>query len=468
MTALTRLSKLNILILKITMELTDFYAAPQLVELLELAKSSNDLLDLLSPHENQHSDILAWCFNAKEGHGQGDTILKDFLLAIFRAATNSEPGDKVHGKGLSRDFVRAWTPARIMTSSFATAISYREYTLPQEKGDSVKRRLDLLVVDPDNQLIIVIENKAGTGFHTGQLQGYLEGVQKTLLSRQVFKNFQVVFVAMDRNHDMDSESDEDDNVDGRWVRLSYDWLRPASKRAEVAVKRGNQSASLLLTYCRAQTGWESEEMGAMTRLARDIAILFPAVIAEIKRVSNELYHPETWTPQLLRPDSVEGQLLKLCLQNQDAISWLVDLSPLQLLHARLAEHLPVLDQPDQSADLYEYGRVWSNYQLPMDQSLPKIDDQWPLFLRVRHIDSESKGQPQFRIELVWRPYGVPEDDRERVCTALSTAFPAAKGSVNRKNALKLNKSVHDSFDSAESALKSIIEKVHRAFSTVIR
>ena len=289
------------------MEMTDFFAAPQLVNLLELAKSSSDFLELVSPRETQHSDLLAWCFNAREGHGQGDAILKDFLLAVFKSATETEPGDKVFGRGLGRDFVRAWTPSRIMTSSFATAITYREYKLPQGNAG----RLDLLVIDPDNQLLIVIENKAGAAFGAGQLQAYREGVQTALLSRAVFKDFLVVFVAMDRNHDMDSNADEEANFDKHWVPLNYEWLRPAGERAEVAVKRGNQTAALLLSYCRAQTGWESDEMKAMTRLARDISILFPAVIAEIKRISSDLWLPETWTPQLLRPDSVEGQILKL-------------------------------------------------------------------------------------------------------------------------------------------------------------
>lgn len=448
------------------MDLTEFCAAPQLVELLELAKSSSDFLELLSPRENQHSDLLAWCFNAREGHGQGDAILKDFLLAVFKSATGTEPGDKVFGRGLGRDFVRTWTPARIMTTSFATAIAYREYTLPQGRPDAARRRLDLLVIDPDNRMLIVIENKAGAAFAEGQLQGYLEGVQQTLLSRAAFKDFQVVFVAMDRNHDMDSDLDGDDHFDPRWVALNYEWLRPAGERAEVAVKRGNQTAALLLSYCRAQTGWESDEMKAMTRLARELAIRHPAVIAEIKRVASEVWYPETWTPQLLRPDSVDGQILKLYLQNQDAISWLVYLSPLQLLHARLAEHLPVLDREDASENVRKYGRVWSHYQLPLDQSLPKVDDLWPLLLRIRHTNPDHKGQPQFRIALVWRPACVPDEDRARVCAVLGTVFPAAKGSESRKNALTLSRETFHSFDSAETALKKTIGDVHKAFGTV--
>ena len=126
----------------------------------------------------------------------------------------------------------------------------------------------------------------------------------------------------------------------------------------------------------------------------------------------------------------------------------------------------MLDREDVSADLYEYGRVWSNYQLPLDQSLPKVDDQWPLLLRIRHINSETKGQPQFSIQLVWRPACVPEEDRSRICSVLSAAFPDAKGSGSRKNALKLSKDTFQSFDSAEMSIKKIIEKVHKAFGTV--
>src|SRR3989337_985599 len=94
----------------------NLFSDPHLNELVEINKSSGDLLDLLSPRENQHSDILAWCFNSREGHDQGDTVLKDFLVAIFNASKNYEPGDRLEGKGRTRDFVRYWTPGRIAAS----------------------------------------------------------------------------------------------------------------------------------------------------------------------------------------------------------------------------------------------------------------------------------------------------------------------------------------------------------------
>lgn len=446
-------------------KLTDFCSDSDLVELLELAKSSNDIFELLTPRENQHSDLLAWCFNAKEGHGQGDAILKDLLVAVFQAATGDEPGDKLSGRGLSRDFVRAWPPARIMTSSFATAISYREYALPKSESNNkngiADNRVDLLVVDPGNRLLIIIENKAGAQFRPGQLQGYLEGVQTKLRHRPVFKDFQIVFIAMDRNFDPDIDQDNDDNFDSRWVRLNYEWLRPAGKRAEVALQRGNQSAAVLLSYCRRQTGWESDDMKAMTRLARDLAIRFPAVIKDLSRISRDLLQPEAWTPQLLEPDSGDGQILKLYLQNEKAIRWLIDLSPLQLLHARVAEHTPEVDTVD---DGYEYGRVWVDYQIPTNRSMPKLDSRWPLYLAVKHLNPESEDAPEFRIQLVWRPYCVPQEERERVCKLLSEIYPTAKGTSGRKQSVYLLPNISASnFDSAEATVTGVIKKINGVF-----
>jgi hypothetical protein len=445
------------------MDLTTFCADPQLVELLELAKSSNDIFELLYPGENQHSDILKWCFNAKEGHGQDDSVLKDFLLAVFSAATEDEPGDKIFGRGLSRDFVRVWTPARIMTSSFATAIGFREYVLPKGKKGEDTGRLDLLVIDLSNNIMIVIENKVGTRFRSGQLESYLEGVQKALLSRPVFKNFQVVFVAMDMHCELDEVPSPKDNFDARWVRLNYEWLIPAAIRAEVAVKRGNQNAALLLSYCRAHTSWESKEAGSVTRLARDIAIRFPTVISEIKRVSQDMQYPETWTPKLVQPDGTDGQLLRLYMQNRYAYdNWLIDLPPLQLLHAQLAQHFPDLDKED----VTEYGRVVTSYQLPLNISLPRIDGRWPLYLHIRHTDPANTGQPRFRVQLVWRPHCVPKEDQKRICDELAAQFPEVTATENRKIALKLRKEFHNGFDDAEKAVRTTIAKVQQAFKAV--
>ncbi|WP_164846121.1 PDDEXK-like family protein [Inhella crocodyli] len=442
-------------------QLLDFFSDPTLVDLLEQVKSSNDILTLLTPRENQHSDLLAWCLNAREGHGQGDGLLKDFLLAVFKQSTQVEPGDKLYGRGLTRDFVRAWKPARIVTSSFAGAICLREYSLPKS-GDGVGGRLDLLVVDPDNRILVVIENKAGARFRPGQLEGYLEAVQKSLLSRAAFKDFHVAFVAMDRNWDTSEEDEGDsngDDLDGRWAKLDYSWLRAGAQRAEVAVRRGNQAAALLLSYCRAQTGFESEEESQISRKAQDLAVRYPGVVNEIKRVARELNRPEVWTPGLLSPENTDGQLLRLYLQHEEALNRLIELPPLHLLHAKLAEQFPALERKGE----YELGRVKSAYCLPLEFDIPLADDFWPLFVRVRHLNVDATVGAKFRVRYEWHPSRVPDIRKAEICALVAKAFPAAANSEGRGRVLVLMDEMVEGVDAAVRCLKGLLERTEAGF-----
>lgn len=69
-------------------ELYEFLGDPLLVELQERARIADDVLDIINLTETQHSSILVWCLTPGEGHGQGDAVLKDLLLAVHREAEN--------------------------------------------------------------------------------------------------------------------------------------------------------------------------------------------------------------------------------------------------------------------------------------------------------------------------------------------------------------------------------------------
>ncbi|WP_082992207.1 PD-(D/E)XK nuclease family protein [Paraburkholderia tropica] len=61
----------------------EFVADPRLRKAMEGLKRPNDIFNIIEPNENQHSEILKWLFDPREGHGQGDGILKDFLTAAY-------------------------------------------------------------------------------------------------------------------------------------------------------------------------------------------------------------------------------------------------------------------------------------------------------------------------------------------------------------------------------------------------
>lgn len=81
-----------------------FFIDPRVVELCELLRVSDDLLDVINLSENQHSNMLAWLLDPREGHGQGDQILRDLLIA---ATTHARSTAVLDGRGRTSRFFSA-------------------------------------------------------------------------------------------------------------------------------------------------------------------------------------------------------------------------------------------------------------------------------------------------------------------------------------------------------------------------
>src|SRR5256885_9626457 len=59
------------------------------------------------------------CLTPGEGHGQGDSVIKDFLEAAYQKSDAAIYDNK--------KFFRKWTPGRIRVSSFGSAFVTREF-----------------------------------------------------------------------------------------------------------------------------------------------------------------------------------------------------------------------------------------------------------------------------------------------------------------------------------------------------
>lgn len=413
-------------------------------ELLEHRRGNADIFDLISVRETQHSDLLSWLFNSREGHGQGDSILRDFLVAVYDAESHERPGDRIQGHGLTKSFVQQWTPSRIMTTSFATATFFREYSLPAQGRHEKACKLDLMVVDTDNKFLVAVENKAGAKLTRAQLERYVEQLRAQLLSRSAFAKFDIAFVALDRNHD--PEDEEDDDFDGRWALLNYDWLERAARRAELSQARGNRDASIVLSYSRQQINYESSNFGIINKLSRDLAIQHKDAISALRAIKRERVNPARWTPGDLDSTRLEGQMLRLLMQNRDACDLLIDLPQIELLHAKVCERDERLDEED----LVDKRRVMVVYR--SFTPVPSVDELWPLHVAARHLNPDSDGQPRFRVTLVWRPNLTMPGVREDYVSRIRKQFPEARRVENRGT--KLRKSDVTSID---AACKAVLE-----------
>jgi len=100
--------------------------------------------------ELRHSNFLAWLLDPSGSHGLGPAFLSLFLRHVSRKARE----DGVEGDGLPTPFdVDAW--------DLSGAEVRREW-----------RNIDLLVLDPENGAVCVIENKVFSAEHSDQLRKY--------------------------------------------------------------------------------------------------------------------------------------------------------------------------------------------------------------------------------------------------------------------------------------------------------
>ena len=129
-----------------------FEADPDLAHLGEML-TEFDALELLgvSRFEETHSDILAWLLDPRANHLMGDFFLRSFLLE-----TNAVTTEQIRGKDWSNTEVR------------------REW---HNVVDGDIGRLDILVLNVDNQFACAIENKVFSEEHSGQLTRYRKALE---------------------------------------------------------------------------------------------------------------------------------------------------------------------------------------------------------------------------------------------------------------------------------------------------
>ncbi len=413
-------------------------------ELLERRRGNADIFDVISIRETQHSDMLEWLFDARQGHGQGDAIFRDFLLAVYQAASKS-----IGGNGLTRDFIRDWTPARIMTTSFASTMFFREYRLrgAENEPDCI---LDLLVVDPDHKFVIAIENKAGARLTSMQLERYVERLRNSRLVRNAFHDFHRAFVALDRNHEDDPEG-SGQACDPRWALINYEWLQGAAKRAELAEQRGNKDASIVLSYCRQQIGYESPNTREINRLARELATRHKTAVAALREADVKLDDPANWTRSQLDAASGKGQLLRLLLQNAEACRYLTRLPQIELLHGAVVH---ATQDPSLEDERVDKRRVRVYYR-PV-RSVPSLEEYWPLCVYARFMSGKSSG---IRVSIMWHPNLVPDEVLPAYSALFQREFGAKK--VTQK-ATRLDDIVVHSIEEARDAVIRMLQRCDAA------
>lgn len=357
-------------------------ADPRLAELNELQRGASDALDLVELSENQNSDILAWLFESREAHGQSDEILRDLLLYASMRAMDS---NTLEEGSVTRQFFNRWVPSRIRTTSFGGAFPVREF------GFNRGNRTDLAVIDEQNQLVVVIENKTKTKHSDDQLTRYRKDFEKAIQKNKRLSKYLVAFIAMSEVFDSDEEADQPSSK--TWLHVGYGWLKASAYRAVRQVERGNASAQLVASYCTLRTQWidplDRKRVVAAAGLLRD----YPRAISELRK-----YIEPKMTARWFQEGTTSAAML-FVLQNRSTAHLLAKLNYFEGLAAQIETILGF--EPD---DGVEWRKSSVSVRAPHVEHL-SVDDYWVSYFIIEHSKTPVSAEQglEYDIKFVLRP-----------------------------------------------------------------
>lgn len=405
-----------------------FFADTRLGELVERtssASSLSEMINMIGMLELQHTRMLAWCLSPHSGHGQNDAILKDLLVAAYAAADKAT--------GLTKKFFKRWTPARIRTCGFGAAFLQCELHIKgleniqlQVGRRMVKHngRLDLLIIDPQNRLLIVIENKYGAALGKDQLARYLKLVAGQILADPEYKGFECAFIVMDM-YNLHERADEEGTAakpEDEWAFIDYSWLAAAADRARIHADNRSEGARLLMGYCEAQTQWQTRTDEKLSELASAIAGDHEAVVRRMRDLQTRPF--TDWPSSAAEP--ADRQLLYFVMQQKLVAQKLLPMLGIAQVRSRLLRL-----RGDLTEEHLWGGQTWLHVVSPaMSKWATSDDDWWPLHVHVfRHrADSEEDGAESiFYIRVQWNAARWPQSHQSpQLVAALRTLCSGRK------------------------------------------
>lgn len=410
-------------------------ADPDLVRLCELQRTGDDIFDVINLTENQHSDIIGWMFDPREGHGQGDNILKDFLIALSIKA--SLENCKLDGRGTTSKFFKKWSPSRIRASSFGSAFYAREL------GMKASERVDIFVIDTQNKFILIVENKSSLKHEEKQLTEYRDKFTEKSKQYKHLNDYDHVFIAL--NRDYEEVVDNDLPCAKYWIHIGYEWLKISAERALIDIERGNSSAKLVASYCNRQTDWESDVSKKCTSLAAALHQKYPSIINKLISTSYVRLEQE-W----LQSSHISYAKLYL-LQNKSLINLFRETKGMVSVKFAILSKIK-----DLKSSNIEHGRVWVNI-CPTGWEQDEEDD-WPVFLNINYSDSSKV---KFNIRIVKNTEAFKDKSLINELVKFDEGFKSFNNSQFRRISLGNNYSLNELINKVSSInekMKLLIKK----------
>ncbi|RZB31872.1 MAG: hypothetical protein SRB1_01491 [Desulfobacteraceae bacterium Eth-SRB1] len=348
-----------------TKEIENFLLDEEVRLCMDWGKERNPFT-LIEPGEVQHSRILAWLLNPREGHLQGDYFIKALIrtaLETYKDAENISVLEK-------NAFFKEWNVFDIEQTSFANAVVWPEFQISESQAG---KRVDITMFDGANELSIFIENKFGSLEGEDQTLEYFKKLEELLKSRDPYR----LYIFLDYNENKAKSKD--------WISLNYDWLQNALKQL---IDRDAIPASVeyvlkgyyeYLSDDRSSNPYHSGPEKHLAAIARKHQNL----LKFMRKHKNELAKQTTERLLLDEPKKIEDKLYLLYWQHPSFFWGLFDYTGWEYIGERLERTI------GNKYFEYDSGKRWfCIHKKSWSRYYKKDNDEWGIQLSV---DQEPSG-----------------------------------------------------------------------------
>lgn len=212
--------------------LKDFLLDIECLNQLSEWTSKFNLFDVLkiSRTEIRHSNILAWLLNPNENHGLGDSVLRGFIQF---AVENTD--------------LTQLDVFKTLLMNCHDFLIYRE-----------QYHIDILAVSNDEQFVLCIENKIGTGEHDNQLLRYREKIEEH------YPNYKKICIYLSPYYE-DELSDPD-----HWCSMGYDKVLEIIENACKKTEPRPEVALLINNYIDTIRNFVMEDNTDLEKICQEI------------------------------------------------------------------------------------------------------------------------------------------------------------------------------------------------------
>lgn len=402
-------------------------------EKLKVWNQSTSVFDMVSLRETDHSNMIKWLLDPRESHGLGSHALNALLNAAWQAANEQEILPEVFSLDIE------FSPLVFNQWNLDDVVIFTEFDADRFG------RIDLLLAIPDEDLVVVIENKFGAAETSGQLKRYREWGDKNL------DGMHVLYIYLDYQDKWQGDADE------QWVKLGYYWLMNTLSYACDQNDKNNRVHQMMLDYFMYISG-DYLTHDSYFNNVKEILSLFSSrhrdAIVSIKEPDLDLFNTKHYLSGLMECWNDELRLRQWALKNKSVIELLMESNRFDSLEERIISYRPEVQIDHSDKYFWLHHDQWLKLKRNGER-------WWVVYLNLAERDVSGRQGLSLKLEFNFTTVKVEMIELVKNIYDEFSNTPLDVNSLGNRKSLWLERELEDDEASLAYLLKDYIDRINR-------